>query len=37
MKKRKMTRRGSKRLFKALVRKVHRVNQARPSRGGLRM
>lgn len=37
MKKRKMTKRGSKRLFKALARKTHKINLARPSRGGIRM
>lgn len=37
MKKRKMTRSGSKRLFKKTAMKTHKVNSSRPSRGGIRM
>lgn len=37
MKRRKMTRRGSKRLFKATATKVHKRNIARPERGGIRL
>lgn len=37
MKKRRLTRRGSKRLFKATAVKVNKKNVARPMRGGIRM
>ena len=38
MKRRKMTRRGSKRLFKATADKTHRMNMSpRPMRGGTRL
>lgn len=33
----KMSRRGSKRLFKATALKTHKANLPRPSRGGIRM
>lgn len=36
-KRRKMTRRGSKRLFKATAKKVHKRNLVRPERGGIRL
>lgn len=36
-KRRKMSRRGSKRLFKATAVKVHKKNLARPQRGGIRL
>lgn len=34
---RKMSKRGSKRLFGATVRKVHKRNTRRPMRGGIRL
>ena len=37
MKRRKMSRRGSKRLFKATAQKVHKRNLVRPERGGIRL
>ena len=37
MKRRKLTRRGSKRLFKKTAVKTHRKNMAMPMRGGIRM
>ena len=37
MKRRKMTRKGSKRLFKATALKTHKRNLANPQRGGIRM
>lgn len=37
MKKRRMTRKGSKRLFRKTALKTHKANLARPSRGGIRM
>lgn len=37
MKRRKMTRRGSKRLFKATANKVHKRNIVRAERGGIRL
>lgn len=37
MKKRRMTRKGSKRLFRKTAMKVHKVNSAAPSRGGIRL
>lgn len=36
-KRKKLSRRGSKRLFKATASKVHKRNLARPERGGIRM
>lgn len=36
-KKRRMTRRGSKRLFRATAAKTHRLNVVRPERGGIRL
>lgn len=36
-KRRKLTRRGSRRLFKATAAKVHKRNNVMPNRGGLRM
>lgn len=36
-KRRKMSRRGSKRLFKATAQKLHKRNLARPERGGIRL
>lgn len=36
-KRRHMTRRGSKRLFKATAQKMHKKNLVNPARGGLRM
>lgn len=37
MKRRKLTRKGSKRLFKKTAVKVHKKNLAMPMRGGIRM
>lgn len=37
MKRRKMTRKGSRRLFKKTAMKTHKVNYARPMRGGIRL
>lgn len=37
MKRRKVTRRGSKRLFKKTAVKTHKKNLAAPMRGGIRM
>lgn len=37
MKRRKLSRKGSKRLFKATALKVHKRNLTRPMRGGERM
>lgn len=37
MKRKRMSRRGSKRLFKATALKTHKANLPRPSRGGIRM
>lgn len=34
---RRMTRKGSKRLFKKTALKTHKVNSARPMRGGIRL
>lgn len=36
-KRKKLSRRGSKRLFKATANKVHKRNLARPERGGIRL
>ena len=36
-KRRRMTRRGSKKLFKATAVKTHKANAARPMRGGIRL
>lgn len=36
-KRRKLSRKGSKRLFKATAMKTHKRNLARPERGGIRM
>lgn len=36
-KRRKMTRRGSKRLFRKTALKTHKANVARPMRGGIRL
>lgn len=36
-KRRKLSRRGSKRLFKATANKLHKKNLARPARGGIRL
>lgn len=36
-KRHRMTRRGSKRLFKATANKMHKRNLARPERGGIRL
>lgn len=36
-KRRKMTRRGSKRLFRKTAVKTHKMNSARPMRGGIRL
>lgn len=36
-KRRKMTRKGSRRLFKKTALKTHRMNSARPMRGGIRL
>ena len=37
MKRRKMTRKGSRRLFKKTALKTHKVNSVRPMRGGIRL
>lgn len=37
MKRRRLSRRGSKRLFKKTAMKVHRKNMTSPMRGGIRM
>lgn len=37
MKRRKMTRKGSKKLFRKTAMKMHKVNTARPMRGGIRL
>lgn len=37
MKRRKMTRKGSRRLFKKTAIKTHKVNTSRPMRGGIRL
>ena len=36
-KRRKMTRRGSRRLFRKTALKIHKANTARPMRGGIRL
>lgn len=36
-KRRKMSRRGSRKLFKATANKMHKRNLARPERGGIRL